>query len=178
MTQLMTREPAWGPASTKTIEWYDPMISAAAVADMTGLEFLQAIKAGDLPPAPIACLLGVAIEALEEGRVVFTCTPDESVYNPIGVVHGGLVCTLADTVAACAVQSTLGRGIGYTSIDLNVGYLRAVTKDSGQLRAVGTLTKPGRRVAFAKAEIFDGVGKLVAEASTRCLIIPAPGLPA
>jgi uncharacterized protein (TIGR00369 family) len=172
MTELMITK--WGPAFSKTIEWNDPMISAAAVATMSGIEFLRAIENGDLPPAPIAGLLGFEIEELEEGRVVFVCTPDESVYNPIGVVHGGLVCTLADTVAACAVQSTLGRGIGYTSIDLNVSYLRAVTKDSGRLRAVGTLTKPGRRVSFARADIFDATEKLVATATTSCLIIPAP----
>ena len=98
--------------------------------------------------------------------------PDESAYNPIGVVHGGLVCTLADSVAGCAVHTTLDAGIGYTSIDITVNYLRPVTVDSGTLVAVGRVTKPGRRVALAAAEIHDGAGRLVATASSNCLVFP------
>ena len=105
-------------------------------------------------------------------RVVFEGTPDESVYNPIGMVHGGYVCTLADTVAACAVHTTLEAGTIYTSIDLNVSYTRRVTRDSGTLRAVGTVVKPGRRVAFCRADIVDGAGKIVATATSSCLVMP------
>jgi uncharacterized protein (TIGR00369 family) len=105
------------------------------------------------------------------GRVVFECEPDESAYNPIGVVHGGLVCTLADTVAGCAVHTTLDAGVAYTSIDLNVSYLRPVTKDSGVLRATGRVTKPGRRVAFSSAEIADQAGKIVATATSSLLVM-------
>jgi len=161
----------WGAPSSKVITWHDPMITAAAVPGMTGLEFLRAIRDGKLPPAPIAVLLGFRPVEVEEGMVVFEGAPDESVYNPIGVVHGGLVCTMADTVAACAVHSTLPAGLTYTSIDLNVSYTRPVTKDSGTLRAIGTIVKPGRRVAFSKAEILDGRGKVVATATSSCLIM-------
>jgi uncharacterized protein (TIGR00369 family) len=106
-----------------------------------------------------------------DGRVVFECRPDQSAYNPIGVVHGGLVCTLADTVAGCAVHSTLGRGVAYTSIDISVNYLRPVTSGSGVLRATGLVTKRGKRVAFATAEIVDGAGKTVATAASNCLVM-------
>jgi len=108
----------------------------------------------------------------ERGLAQFECVPDESAYNPIGVVHGGLVCTLADSVAGCAVHTTLDAGIGYTSIDITVNYLRPVTVDSGTLVAVGRVTKPGRRVALAAAEIHDGAGRLVATASSNCLVFP------
>jgi uncharacterized protein (TIGR00369 family) len=166
----------WGAPSSKVVQWYDPMITAAAAPGMSGLEFLRAIRDGKLPPAPIAALMGFRPAEIEEGYVVFEGAPDESVYNPIGMVHGGLVCTLADTVAACAVHSTLPAGLGYTSIDLNVSYTRPVTRDSGQLRATGEVVKPGRRVAFSKAEIVDGNGKVVATATSSCLIIhPAQG---
>jgi uncharacterized protein (TIGR00369 family) len=165
--------PDWGAPSSKVIEWYDPMITAAAVAGMSGLEFLRAIRDGKLPPAPIAALMGFRPAEVEEGYVVFEGTPDESVYNPIGTVHGGLVCTLADTVAACAVHSTLPAGLAYTSIDLNVSYTRPVTRDSGRLRAIGTVVKPGRRVAFSRAEILDGQGKVVATATSSCLVMQA-----
>jgi uncharacterized protein (TIGR00369 family) len=140
---------------------------------LSGLEFLRAIRDGKLPPAPIAALMGLRPTEVEPGRVVFEGTPDESVYNPIGMVHGGYVCTLADTVAACAVHTTLEAGTIYTSIDLNVSYTRKVTRDSGTLRAVGTVVKPGRRVAFCRADIFDGAGKVVATATSSCLVMPA-----
>ena len=165
----------WGAPSSKVITWHDPMITAAAVPGMTGLEFLRAIRDGKLPPAPIAVLLGFRPVEVEEGMVVFEGAPDESVYNPIGVVHGGLVCTMADTVAACAVHSTLPAGLTYTSIDLNVSYTRPVTKDSGTLRAIGTIVKPGRRVAFSKAEILDSRDKAVATATSSCLIMQSAG---
>ena len=165
----------WGATSSKVITWHDPLVTAAAVPGMSGLEFLRAIRDGKLPPAPIARVLDFRMVEIEEGMVVFECTPDESVYNPIGMVHGGVVCTLADTVAACAVHSTLPAGLAYTSIDLNVSYTRPVTKDSGTLRATGTVVKPGRRVAFSKAEILDGRGKVVATATSSCLIMQVAG---
>jgi uncharacterized protein (TIGR00369 family) len=163
----------WGTPAARIVEWYDPAITAAAVSTMSGLEFLRAIMDGKLPPAPIASLLGFRAVEVEVGYVVFEGTPDESVYNPIGVVHGGLVCTMADTVAACAVHSTLDAGFAYTSIDLNVSYTRPVTKDSGTLRAVGSVVKPGRRVAFSRAEITDASGKVVATATSSCLVMRA-----
>ena len=161
----------WGMPTSKTVEWYDPMITAAVASRMSGLEFLRAIMDGELPPPPIASLLGFRPSKIELGHVVFEGTPDASVYNPIGTVHGGLVCTLADTVAACAVHTTLPAGVAYTSIDLNVSYTRPVTKDSGSLRAIGTVVKPGRRVAFASAEILDAAGKIVATATSSCLVM-------
>jgi uncharacterized protein (TIGR00369 family) len=161
----------WGAARTRTVTWYDPAITAEAGTTMRGLEFLRAMAAGILAPPPIAGLLGMQMREVEHGRVVFSCLPDESVYNPIGVVHGGLVCTLADTVAACAVHSTLDAGLAYTSVDLNVSYLRPVTTSSGVLEATGVVTKPGRRVAFARADIADEAGRLVATATTSCLVM-------
>jgi len=165
--------PGWGPPMTKTVRWYDPAVTVSAGDGLSGLEFLRAIRDGAVPPAPLAVLLGFRAVEAEAGRVVFEVTPDESVYNVFGVVHGGLVCALADTVTALAVRTTLEVGVRYTSIDLNVSYTRAVTRDSGTLRAVGTVVKPGRRVAFSQAEIFDSAGKLVATATSSCLILPA-----
>jgi uncharacterized protein (TIGR00369 family) len=164
--------PDWGAPRTKIVQWHDPMITASAGSGLSGLEFLRAIRDGKLPAPPIAALMGFHPVEVGEGFVVFEGTPDESVYNPIGMVHGGYVCTLADTVAACAVHTTLPAGVGYTSIDLNVSYTRRITSESGTLRAVGTIVKPGRRVAFCKAEILDRAGKVVATATSSCLIMP------
>jgi uncharacterized protein (TIGR00369 family) len=149
------------------------MVTLSGAAGLTGLEFMEAVAAGRLPPPPIALLLNMGVRHLARGLVVFDCTPDESVYNPLGFVHGGLMCTLADTVAGCAVQTTLDAGVGYTSIDITVNYLRPVTLENGTLVATGRVTKPGRRVALAAAELHDEAGRLVATATSNCLIIGA-----
>lgn len=160
----------WGPPRSKTVTWYDPAATVSDGTGLSGLEFMQAIIEGRLPPPPIAFLLEMRARHVELGRVVFECTPDGSVYSPLGMVHGGLVCTLADTVAGCAVHSTLEAGVGFTSIDITVNYVRPVTLDSGTLIATGHVTKPGRRVALAAAEIHDQAGRLVATATSNCLI--------
>ena len=106
----------------------------------------------------------------------FGCTLDESVYNPIGVVHGGLVCTLLDTVAGCAVHTTLPPGVAYTSIELKVNYLRAVHAHSGPLTAIGRVVKPGRRVAFAEGEVLDAPGRVGRDGvQSSLLVFPIPG---
>lgn len=173
LTTASTPE-SWGSPRSRTVEWHDPMITAAGALERSGLETMRAIRDGVLPPPPIAMLMQMGITALEEGRVEFTCVLDESVYNPIGVVHGGLVCTMLDTVAGCAVQTTLPAGVGYTSIELKVNYLRAVHASSGPLTAIGRVVKPGRRVAFADGEVLDAAGRTVATASSSLLVFPIP----
>src|SRR5918993_5275296 len=108
----------WGEPRSRTVTWHDPMITAAGALERSGLATMEAIRDGVLPPPPIAKLVQLGITALEEGRVEFTCALDESVYNPIGVVHGGVVCTMLDTLAGCAVHTTLPAGTAYTSIEL------------------------------------------------------------
>jgi uncharacterized protein (TIGR00369 family) len=164
----------WGAERSRTVTWWDPALTAAGVAQLSGLEALRAIGNGSLPPPPIAQLVQMDLVAADEGRVEFRCTPDESAYNPIGLVHGGLVCTLLDTVAGCAVHSTLPRGLGYTSIEIKVNYLRGVQAGGGPLTAVGTVPKPGRRVAFAEGRVTDAAGRLVATASSSLLVFPLP----
>jgi uncharacterized protein (TIGR00369 family) len=173
-TDLPTAPEAWGDPRSRTVTWHDPRITAAGALERSGLEAMEAIRDGILPPPPIGMLMQFDIRAVEEGRVEFGCTLDESVYNPIGVVHGGLVCTLLDSVAGCAVHTTLPAGMGYTSIEIKVNYLRAVHADSGPLTAIGRVTKPGRRVAFAEGEILDAQGRRVATASSSLLVFPIP----
>lgn len=170
----MTAEPAtapWGEPRQKTITWYDPLAAAEQGKALSGLDHLRAIMSGQLPPPPIAAHFDFGLVAVGPGDVTFVCTPDESAYNPIGLVHGGLVCTLLDSVTGCAVQSTLPAGVGYTSIEIKVSYLRPVHGHTGELRARGWVTKPGRRVAFAEGDVRDSDGKVVATASSTCLIM-------
>ncbi|WP_320672626.1 PaaI family thioesterase [Patulibacter defluvii] len=161
----------WGAPRQRTVTWFDPLATAAKGAALSGREYLQAMADSELPPAPIASLMGFGVTKIGDGEVEFTGVPDESVYNPIGVVHGGFVATILDSVLGCAVHSTLPAGVGYTSIEMKVNYLRAVHADSGALTARGWVTKPGRRVAFAEADVRDGAGKVVATGSSSLLII-------
>lgn len=158
----------------RVVEWEDPFIGVKAAPTMTGLEFLQAMIAGELPPPPIGKLIGMNLVSVDVGSATFTCTPNESHYNPIGIVHGGLVCTLLDSAAGCALQSTLPAGFGYTSIEIKVNYLRPLHHDSSMLTCVGTLVKPGRRVAFAEASVTDAAGKVIATATSSLLVFPLP----
>jgi len=168
----MNDAPAADGIRTKQIDWHDPMIGAKLATTMPGLDYLRAMSAGEIPPPPIVALMNMTLGEVEPGRVTFTCVPDESHYNPIGTVHGGFMCTVLDSVAGCAVQSTLPLGVGYTSLEIKVNYLRAVSATTGPLVAVGTVTKPGSRVAFAEGTIHDSEGRLVATASSTLLVFP------
>lgn len=157
---------------SRTVHWQDPAPGVAVMPTVSGLEYLQKMIAGELPPPPIASLMGMTLTEAETGRAVFVCEPDESHYNPIGTVHGGLVCTLLDSALGCAVQSTLAQGQGYTSIEIKVNYLRPVFASSGPLVCSATVTKPGNRVAFADGVVTDGSGKTVATATGSLLVFP------
>ncbi len=121
----------WGPQRSRTVTWHEPGPSTAKGLTMAGVDYLRAMVDGELPPPPIAGLIGFDMVSAEPGRVVFTCVPDESAYNAMGAVHGGLVCTLLDSVAGCAMHSTLPQGKGYTSVEIKVNYLKAVRAGSG-----------------------------------------------
>ncbi|MCG7205493.1 PaaI family thioesterase [Streptomyces arenae] len=159
---------------SRTIQWEDPAVSAEAVGEHSGLQFLREILAGRLPAAPIAATLGFSLEEAEAGRVVFVLVPGEEHYNPIGSVHGGVYATLLDSAAGCAVQSVLPQGMGYTSIDLALKFLRPVTVDTGKVRAIGTILSKGRRTALAQAELRDSEDRLLAHATSSCMLFPVP----
>jgi len=155
---------------SRLVRWDDPIAVAEKAKTMSGIDFLQALVDGTIAPPPIADLMRMRAISAEVGTVTFECDPDESMYNPIGTVHGGLVCTLLDTVLGCVTQTTLAAGQGYTSLDLNVTYLRPVLKSSGPLTAVGRIVRPGSRAAFAEGTVHDAAGKLVATATSTLLV--------
>ncbi len=154
------------------IRWRDPGLGLAARPSLTGLEYLRKIASGELPAAPMASHINARIVDVGEGTATFECWPDESHYNPIGFVHGGLVCTLLDSALGCAAQTLLPAGTGYTSIEIKVNYLRPVHSHSGPLIATGRVTKPGRRVSFTEGEVRDNEGKIVATAQSTLLVFP------
>ncbi|AMP00699.1 hypothetical protein CAter282_2863 [Collimonas arenae] len=140
----------------------------------SGIEFLQRILDGELPPPPIAQTLDFTLIEAEPGRIVFQGTPGMQHYNPIGSVHGGYFCTLLDSALGCAVQSTLPRGSGYTTLELKVNLIRALTDKTGPVRAIGKVIQVGGRVGVAEAEIVDADGKIYAHGTTTCLVFPLP----
>jgi uncharacterized protein (TIGR00369 family) len=155
---------------TRTITWEDPLASARVGASLSGIDYLRAVAQGKLPPPPIALLLGFDIEEVAEGRVVFTAETGEHQYNPIGVVHGGLAATLLDSAMGCAVHSLLPPGRGYTTLEIKVNYVRAIKRDSGPLRAIGTVVHMGGKTATAEARLLDREGRLCAHGTTTCML--------
>ncbi len=154
------------------VRWGDPATGLELLPHLDGIDYLKGIAAGELPGAPIASHFRMELVDVTRGAVTFVCHPDESHYNPIGAVHGGLACTLLDSAIGCATHTTLPAGTGYTSIEIKVSYLRPVTRDSGPLTCVGRVTKAGRRVTFAEGEVIDNTGRTVATATSTLLIFP------
>ena len=157
---------------TRTVSWADPMISAGAVQKgASGMEFLQKIVSGEIPPPPIAVLMGFEITKVEPGYAMFECDPAEYHYNPIGVVHGGLACTLLDSAMSCAIQTTVPAGSTYTTLELKVNLVRAITDKTGQLRAEGRMIHGGSRMGTAEGKLVDKDGKIYAHGTTTCMIM-------
>ncbi|TQC41251.1 PaaI family thioesterase [Rhodococcus sp. WS4] len=152
------------------VTWSDPREIAAGAAGKSGLDVMRALASGHIDAPPVIRLVGAQFVAADEGSAVFTLTPHESHYNPIGSVHGGIIATLLDSAAACAVHTTLDEKTAYTSLDLSLKYLRAVTIDTGVVTCTGSVTHRGRRTALATAELRDDAGRLLATATSSCLI--------
>ncbi len=138
-----------------------------------GLGFLRAMIAGSVPQPPMCELLGFRLIDVDNGRAAFEGSPGFQHYNPFGVVHGGLAATMLDSALGCAVHSTLPAGDGFTTLELKVNLVRAISKDTGLLRAEARVLHRGRTVATADADLKDSAGKLYAHASTTCMIFPA-----
>jgi len=158
-------------ARERTTTWSDPTVTAARVGREPGLALLEAVRDGRLPAPPIATTLGFDLDLVEDGRAVFSLEPGEHHYNPIGSVHGGVFATLLDSAAGCAVHSTLPAGVGYTSVDLNVRFLRGMTTDTGRVTCEGRVVHRGRRMVLAEATLSDGRGRLLATATSSCLVL-------
>jgi len=157
----------------RVVEWEDPVASASAAAGLSGLEALRALEDGRIADPPIALLLGFELVEFDDGRAVFAVEPGEHHYNPIGVVHGGLAATLMDSAMGCAVQTTLPAGVVYSTLELKVNLVRAITRDTGRVVCEGTIVHRGRTVATAEGRAWvQETGKLVAHGTTTCLVTP------
>jgi uncharacterized protein (TIGR00369 family) len=161
---------------TRTISWTSPgQTDLDWMLSLDGLGQLEALVAGKAPRPPFMDTLDICGFEPERGRVVVQLRAQEFHYNPLGTVHGGVLATLLDTAAGCAVHSTLAVGELYTSMDLTTKFLRAATLDSGLLTCEGTVLQRGRRTALAQASLTDEQGRLIAHATSTCMIFTPQG---
>ena len=145
-------------------------VSADRQQQMTGLEFVQGLADGSLPLNTIARTLGYDIAEAESGRVVVTAEPTDIHLNPAGTVHGGLAAAMLDSCMGLAIQSTLAKGVGSTTLEFKMSFVRPITPETGPIRAEGTVISRGRRVGTAEGRVTDGNGRLLVHGTTTCLI--------
>jgi uncharacterized protein (TIGR00369 family) len=160
------RKPMQSPITSKTYG----TVSADRQKEMSGLEFVQGLVDGTLPLNTIAETLGYDVTEAASGRVVVTVEPSGIHLNPAGTVHGGLAATLLDSCMGLAVQSTLEKGIGQTTLEFKISLLRPITAETGLIKAEGVVLSRGRRVGTAEGRVTDGNGRLLAHGTTTCLI--------
>jgi uncharacterized protein (TIGR00369 family) len=145
-------------------------VSADRQKEMSGLEFVQGLVDGTLPLNTIARTLGYDVTEAASGRVVVTAEPSGIHLNPAGTVHGGLAATLLDSCMGLAVQSTLDKGVGQTTLEFKISLVRPITAETGVIKAEDIVLSRGRRVGTAEGRITDGTGRLLAHGTTTCLI--------
>jgi uncharacterized protein (TIGR00369 family) len=160
------------PASSRTrsVTWDDHRHALGSLGRLPGLEYLRQVASGALPPPPMARLMNIRLVEVERGRAVFETSPEEYHYNPLGVVHGGLTATVLDSAMGCSVHSCLEAGDRYTTLEIKVSFLKALTLDAGVVQAVAHVVHMGRSVALAEGRLVGADGTLYAHATSTCLI--------
>ena len=159
---------------SRTITWDDPMSLHGNLKRLSGLDFLRRVADGELPQPPMGRLMDVRITEVDRGRVVFEGVPQEFHYNPLGVVHGGMAATLLDSALGCCVNSHLEAGDFYTTLELKVNFVRAMTLETGTVRAIATTVHIGRSTAVVEGRVVDKDDRVYAFATSTCLIRRAP----
>ncbi len=159
----------------RLVTWDDPKISAMQARQMGGLDFMNKLIAGEIPPPPIARLLDMELIHVDTGTATFKLNLNETHYNPIGTVHGGIASTLLDSAMGCAVQTNLPPGMAYTTTQLNINLVRALHASIETVWCKAEVIHAGRSTATAEAKIYDKNDKLYAHGTTTCLIFPING---
>ena len=156
------------------LAWKDPLVTAARVRDLSGLEALRALIADGTPP-PIMVLMNIWPVEFSDGRAVFEGEPGEEHYNPIGSIHGGFAMTILDSALGCSIHTKLPAGVGYATTDVQTRFVRGISHASGRVRCEGTVLHVGRTTAISEARLTDASGKLLATATTACAIFRPSG---
>jgi len=158
---------------SRTYTWEDPFALRDLMADRSGLELMQLMAAGEVPPPPIAQTLGFRLVEAERAHAVFECEPAEYHYNPIGIVHAGLAMTLMDSAMGLAFVTTLDEPRAWTTLEVKSNFTRALTAETGTVRCTGSIVHAGRRVATTEARIEDAQGRLCAHGTSTILVLDA-----
>jgi uncharacterized protein (TIGR00369 family) len=155
----------------RTYDWEDPALLATRVNQFTGLEFLEKMTKTELPFPPLLHTLDFRLSSIMPGRAEFTFQPQEFHFNPLGSVHGGVITAILDSAMGCTLHSVLPLGIGYTTIDIKVNFLKSISMKTGLMKATGTIINQGNRTALLESRLIDENGKLYAYATSTCLIL-------
>lgn len=164
-------------AREKMIRFSDPARTIVAARTLPGLEIVQAFMTGALPLPPAVALIGAVIDRVERGRVAMSLIPDESHFNALGTMHGGIIATLFDTALGCAVQSTIVAGRAYTTLSIGVNYVRGVTMATGKVVAECVVEHVGRSTALVRGTLRDADNTLLATAESTCMLFDEPRVP-
>ena len=155
----------------RLVRWEDPLLGAEKLRALSGLEAIRALRDGRVAPPPIAQLMGFTLVEADEGRAVFEGTPGEQHYNPMGAVHGGFALALFDSALGLSIHTLLPAGVGFTTTDVQVRFIRGMTKDTGPVRCEAKVVHAGRSTAGAEATLRDGAGRVLAIGTTACAIL-------
>lgn len=150
------------------------IVPTEVVKSMSGVDFLLAIMRGEHPLPPICRVLDFRPVEMEVGRAVFEGEPRGDFYNPLGSVHGGYAATLLDSAMGCAVHTTLRAGVGYTTLEFKINFVRPLSDRTGKVRAEARVLHTGTTIGTAEGKLIDGRGKTFAHATTTCLIFALP----
>jgi uncharacterized protein (TIGR00369 family) len=156
----------WGETHTKTYNWWWPERLREQLSHLSGIEYLEGVSAGRFPPPPFLSSFDVRLGDVGPGTVVFRCRPDKSLLNTIGLVHGGVLCTLLDSAMGMAVQTEMAAGIGHATIELKVSFIRPLPGEGEEIEVRGRTVKVGRRVSFAESHAYDSGGRLLGQATS------------
>ena len=156
---------------TRTFSWDDPIRGAEQAPTMAGFDYLHAMLKGDLPMPPIMKSLDLQVRSFDKGVAVFSFIPQEFHYNPLGMVHGGVISAILDSAMGCSLHSTLPAGTGYTTVELKINFLKAITLKTGELMATGKIIHSGTKTALTEAQLIDQTGRIYAHGVSTCLIL-------
>ncbi len=163
------------PERSRVVTWDDPKAAARRARQMSGSEFFDAMRRGEIPEPPFGRLLGIDLFDVGEGKFTMTLQPQECHYNPMGCVHGGILATLLDSVMSASVHTALPAGRGYLTLEIKVNFLKPVFERTGEILAEGNVVSCGRQVATAEGKIVDAKGDVYATGTATCLIFEIPG---
>lgn len=142
--------------------------------NLNGLEYLEGMQNGEIPEAPAVTALEIKINEIAFGKANFEFIPQDFHYNAVGTVHGGVISTILDTAMGCTLLSTLTSELTFTTLELKINFIKAVTNKTGKMIAVGKIIHAGRTTAIIEASLIDGNGKIYAHGTSTCLIMKKP----